>query len=482
MRPVFDKPPVVKMAFPVGSLMDIPTGEFVPGTHGQMVLQSGISLITGIVGPGNCFKTTIMRYMVLSALATMYGVAAEDLHYLTYDTEINTHESRNMKLSYSFDIFKDKNIIDEGMWTITDKTQYLGNDIWAKIRSDAEERMKSKGLKYYSTAFLDRDGKTPFKTPAPWFTDIDSLSQLDTADVEKIKDKTELGDSDANTIFMRQGLSKKRLLDEMPSVAAKYMNYFLFTAHIGKEMNLGAAPGSPPPRKQLQHMPNGEVIKGVTGSFFYLLHNCWLIHSARPLINKNTKAPEYPFEPGNETEGDTDLNIVTMRQLRGKHGASGFQIEQLVSQADGVIPYMSEFHYLRTNEYYGLLGNDRNYSFVFKPDVSLSRTTVRKKLRESKALRRACYITSQIAQMYLFMPEHREIMMHPDEIYKALKDKGVDWDWLLENTRGWSTLEDEISPDYPLSTLDLIRWARGTYHPYWLADDCKTIKPEFKKQ
>ena len=95
-------------------------------------------------------------------------------------------------------------------------------------------------------------------------------------------------------------------------------------------------------------------------------------------------------------------------------------------------------------------------------------------------MRRALYITSQLAQMQLFMPKHRETLLHPDELYKALSEKGVDWDWLLENTRGWPTLEDEKTPDYPLSTLDICRWARGEYHPYWLQDDCKTVKPEYK--
>ena len=108
MRPQLNLPPPVMFSMPVGALLDIPTGEYLVGTHDQRVLLGGISNITGIVGPGNCFKTTLMRYMILSALARMYRVAADDLFYNPYDTEINTHEHRLTSLSWSFPVFKDR--------------------------------------------------------------------------------------------------------------------------------------------------------------------------------------------------------------------------------------------------------------------------------------------------------------------------------------------------------------------------------------
>lgn len=482
MRPSLNLPPPVKLMFPVGCLFDIPTGEYLVGTHDQRVLLGGISNITGIVGPGNCFKTTVMRYMVLSALNRMSRVAGDTTYYSSYDTEINTHESRNINLSHQFYEFRNRNILEEGMWQITDKTVYSGNEYWHKVKEYLREKMTDKKQRLFKTAFLSRDKTTPLTTVCPTFNDFDSLSQFITSDVEKTLETTELGDSAGNTVFMRQGLAKSKMLMEMPSVAGGNLNFFLFTAHIGQKIEMPSGPGTPPARKQLQHMQQGEVIKGVTNNFFYLLHNCWLINSATPMINQGTKAPEYPYEPGDEVAGDLDLQLLKMKQLRGKLGTSGFVVEVIVSQREGVLPYMSEFHYIKSNERFGLEGSDRNYALVLAPDVSLSRTTVRKKLRESRRLQRAVEITSQLCQLYIFHPLLKDQLLKPEELKKALEEKGYNWDFILNETRSWHTLDDEEYPGYPLSTLDLCRIAKGEYHPYWLEKDCKTVKPEYAKK
>lgn len=207
-----------------------------------------------------------------------------------------------------------------------------------------------------------------------------------------------------------------------------------------------------------------------------------MIHSARPFINQGTKAPEYPYQPGDEVAGDLDLNIVTMKQLRGKNGSSGFSIELLVSQSEGVLGSLSEFHYVKKSNRYGLEGNDRNYSLALYPEVSLSRTTVRQKLREDKKLQRAMEITSQLCQLEEFHRHLKDELLSPAELRKAIEEKGFDWNWLLENTRSWHTLNDEQHPGFPLSTYDLCRVAKGEYHPYWLSDDKRTVKPEYLKK
>ena len=486
-RPVFRLPLPVKFALNTGALLDVPTGDWVRGTHGQYILNGGIGNITGIVGPGNSFKTTIMRFMILSALSRLFSTVP-DVYYNTYDTEINTHEGRNEQLSFSFEVFKNryqetnKSILDEGIWQITDKSVYSGNEFFDDLKTYLKDKRSDKKAFKYETAFLDRDGKSPMKTMAPTFTDIDSLSHFVTSDVEKIMNDTELGESAGNTMFMRQGLAKSRMLLEMPALAAGSGHYFLFTAHIGKEIVMPAGPGTPPPRKQLQHMTGGEVIKGVTNNFFYLLHNCWLVTGARPYTNQGTKAPEYPFEPGDEVAGDLDLNIVTMKQLRGKNGSSGFSIELLVSQKEGVLPYLSEFHYIKRMERFGLEGNDRDYALVLYPEIRLSRTKVRKALRESKKAQRAVEITSQLCQMHEFHRHLKDMLMTTEELKEGLIKHGYDLDFILENTRSWNTVEDEVAPLYPFSTYDLCRAARGQYTPYWLEKDCKTIKPEYAKK
>ena len=119
-RPSLRLPAPVMYSFPVGALMDISTGVYLRGTHDQRVLLGGISNITGYVGPGNAGKTTIMRFAVLSAISRIFP-AVDDTFYVSYDTEINTHEDRNSKLAANFDSLKNEDIIYRGVWQITNK-------------------------------------------------------------------------------------------------------------------------------------------------------------------------------------------------------------------------------------------------------------------------------------------------------------------------------------------------------------------------
>lgn len=476
-----NRPLPVKVCYPTGGPMDIPSGSFVPGTHGQMVLNAGIAQITGYVGPGNCFKTTIMRCLMLRVFGRIMQ-AIGYIPYYSYDTEINNQESRNNVLIRNTEYLDAVDLLGDGVWQVTDRTVYKGNEWYELMRTDLlAEKMSGKARKWL-TAFLDRDNATPLMMTFPTFFDFDSLSAFITGDVEKMQNENEIGDSGGNTIFMRQGLAKKRMLDEMPTLCGRSTAYVSFTAHIGAAIQMPSAPGTPPPRKQLQHMNANEVIKGVTNSFFYLLHNCWLINNARPLLNQGTKGPEYPFEPGDERQGDLDLNIVNLKQLRGKNGTSGYIVELLVSQREGVLFDLSNYHTLKTLKKYGMGGNDTTHYLELLPEEMLRRTTVRQKLRESLKLRRAMEITCQLAQTEIWHPEYRDILMEPKELYAKLKEMGYDWDWILTQTRAYNIINDEEAPLYPLSTLDLCRIARGLYHPYYLESDCKTVQKKYVKK
>jgi len=56
-----------KVLINIGSLMDIPTGSYVTGAKGESILNGGLGMITGVIGAGNNFKSTIMHYMMLTA-------------------------------------------------------------------------------------------------------------------------------------------------------------------------------------------------------------------------------------------------------------------------------------------------------------------------------------------------------------------------------------------------------------------------------
>lgn len=472
--PNFTQSPSVKVMINVGAGMDIPTGTYVTGLHGESLLNGGLGGITGVVGIGNNFKSTIMHFMMLSAAAKIYETTPTSMN--TYDTEINIHESHLKRFAKRFPAFARAtvDILTANIWTITDKTIYFGNQ-WYEILKDFLKEKKASVKKIErATPFPDRNNGTCLMIPVPTFGEVDSFTLFETENVAKMQDENELGDSGANTMHMRQGAAKVRFLMEIPAITGAVYHYMLLSAHVGKTIEMASGPMPTAPIKKLQHLKNGDVIKGVTEKFFFLMSNCWHAINAVPYINQTTKSSEYPRNPSDNAQFETDLNTVTLRMLRSKSGPSGYTIELMVSQSDGVLAELTEFHYVKGCDRFGISGTLQHYSLDLLPDVKLSRTTVRSKLDSDDKLKRALNITSELCQMHQFMKQYDDVLCTPKVLYDDLKAQGYDWDVLLA-TRGWWTLDNDKHPVKFLSTLDLLNMRAKTYFPYWMNAD-KTVK------
>jgi hypothetical protein len=448
----------------IGALFDISTGTYLEGRNGEYILNGGLAALTGIVGIGNNFKSTLEHFMTLTAMARIRLSSGN-----TYDTEVNIHEWHLAEMISRVYEFNGENVLDTGRWVITDKTVYSGNEWYEILKTFLESKRKNSDKHQVITPFWNRDREGPLTIIQPTFTEIDSFTEFETDDVTKMQDDNELGDSKGNTIHMRQGLAKLRLLMEAPRLAQGSYNYTIMTAHIGKEGTMQQAGGGREvPIVTLKHLKNGDKIMGTTKKFTFVTHNCWHCYNASPLINDGTKGPEYPRDGEDNLKFDTDLNVVSVRNLRSKSGISGMAMTILVSQTEGVLPSLTEFHHIKEMGRYGLEGSNINFSLALLPDVKLSRTTVRGKIDNDPVLRRALNITSEMCQMsYLWHSLPEGLLCTPKELYDDLKAKGYDWSVLL-NTRGWwTTGEDDGLPPF-LSTMDLLRMRKGYYHPYWM--------------
>jgi hypothetical protein len=465
-KPMFEPIPNVKILINIGALMDIPTGSYLKGKYGESILNGGLGLITGIAGRGNMFKSTIMHYMMLSAADKMnrnYPVSMS-----TYDTEINIHESHLSEFVKPFKSFDPYNIFANQQWIVTDKTIYYGDEWFEILKNFLKEKIKNKDKLLVETPFLSRDGKTLLKMIPPTFSEIDSFSEFETSDVAKIQNENLLGEAGGNTVHMRQGLAKTRLLMELPNIAGSSNHFVLTTVQVGQAINMQSGPISLPPPKKLQHMRSGEKFNGVTDKFFFLTSNFWQAISANPLINQTTKTVEYPKNQDDNVQGDCDLNIVTLKQLRGKSGPSGSLIEIIVSQREGVLASLTEFHYIKSQDRYGISGTLQHYYLDLMPEVKLSRTTVRSKIDSNPALQRAINITAEMCQMKQYWRDLPEgILCTPAELYNDLKALGYDWNVLLA-TRGWWTVDNDKTDIPFLSTMDLLLMRKGEYKPYWM--------------
>ena len=245
----------------------------------------------------------------------------------------------------------------------------------------------------------------------------------------------------------------------------------LMAAQIGKDIVMDT---HAPENVTLKHLRNGDTIKGTTKKFTFTMNNCWHCYNASPLINDTTKAPQYPRNKEDDMVGDTDLNTVMLRQLRSKSGPSGMTVTLIVSQSEGVLPSLTEFHYIKTTgDNFGIGGTRDHYFLDLLPEVKLQRTNVRSKIADNVELQRALNITSELCQMtalWHHLPEG--FLCTPKELYDDLKAKGYDWSILLA-TRGWWTLDDAHPLPF-LSTYDLLNMRIGTYHPYWYKEKLVT--------
>lgn len=468
LRPPFVSTAKIKPMVNIGALLDVPTGHWLLGQHGEHILNGGLGTLTGISGIANSFKSTTEDYMMLSAMDKV--AANAETSGSTYDTELTRHIPRMSFIASQFDSFKDRDIVDTGEWLLTDRLKYYANEWYEVFREFLKNKKADENSLLLDTPFIDPDTGKLFKMMPPTFTSIDSFTAFETEDVAKIQSENELGESGGNTIHMRQGLAKMRFMMNAPTECARANHYLLLTAHLGKNIDMASGPFAGPPVKKLQFLKNGDKIKGVTDQFFFLMSNFWHIYSAVPLLNDRTKAAEYPLNSEDNTPGDTDLNIASLRQLRGKSGMTGYSIDLIISQTYGIQPSLTEFHYIKKMDRFGLSGSTQNYSLDIYPGVNLSRTTVRGKLDQDPKLRRAMNITSEICQMHQYM--HRlidpDILCDPKTLFNDLSNMGWNMDELL-NTRGWWTLNNDKHPIPFLSSMDLLmmRDKNNPYKPYW---------------
>lgn len=457
-QPNMEQAPAMRPMINVGAGLDVITGKILYGRHGEAILVGGAPPTVGVVGTPNVFKSAFIRHMSLTILARIKTSSGQ-----TYDTESTVEDERYRQLSQFVEELCDMDdIFDAGRWMITNRDSEPGEKWFDKLCDFLRERIanRKKGEKVTASPFLDRDKVSPFMMLPPYISELDSISEWLSSANLRMAEENNIGEG-GQTIYMQQGLHKTRLMQELPSLAAAAHAFVFITAHLGKEIPLDPRM---PPAKTLQYLKQGLKIKGAPPKFEYLTHLSWLATSAPPLVTKE-KTPMYPRDSEDNMEGDTDLVCVTMTILRNKSGPSGLTTQVIYSQLEGLLPSLTEFHYVKENDRFGLQGNDRNYQMVLLPDVNLSRTTVRGKLDENPKLRRAVNITCELCQMHNYWHHAAELLCTPQELYEDLRKLGYDWDVLL-NTRGWWTTDDHPTPF--LSTYDLLRMRKGLYHPYWM--------------
>lgn len=458
----------------VGCLFDIITGTFIIGKKGEVIINGGLDSSVGIVGPGNAFKSTILHYLTLSAFDTI-NMSKVESFINTQDTEINMKYERLNSLGRRFKYLKQYDPLingDEGKWAISDKSTMFGDEWVSATKSWADDLAKEKKVTWTSLGV---------DTLVPVISQVDSITELTPKVTDDLLNKSTQEDSTTNMVFMKQGLFKTKFISEMPLIASKANMRFLMTAHLGKAVDM-ASSKYVVPTKDLQYLKEGEIIKGVSKKFLFLVSNVWTSERTSILKNQSTKLPEYPRK---DEEQETDLNIVFLKAYRNKSGPSGIVLPIVVSQTEGVKPQITEYHYCKLNGRYGIAGSNTRPHMALLPNVSFTRPSLRMTLEDESDMRlnNAITYTSQLLQTSIHKPEVMDsgLYMEPEELYNKLTELGYDMNILLQG-RIKATM-DNYSKDLPpyLSFMCLLRMANEQYHPFWLEKDKVTVKPAWAK-
>ena len=473
----------IKPRLPVGCGFDVVLGEFVEGIHGESILVGGMPVLGGISGPGNVGKSTTAIFTIASALdkllegikwgnPELYKQLPEMVNH--YDPENNVSRSRLISLTKNFKNLKDEDMVNR-LWVTSDGTVLNGSEWFKATHAFTEMKADPKNRKKLELPMpWLNNAKTGCATiPFPTFLLLDSMSDFRTeASKETMEDL--LAGKGGDTLYLRLANYKYTMMSWFQDMAPASGTFMTFTAHIGDIKNMQSGPGPKVDKRPLKNYKADKEAKHIPRNWNTALLSIHDAQSDRNLFDKD--GTEYPdpdtaVEVGNAI--DQDLKEVTFKQLRGKTGMSGMSLTIVISQREGVLEGLTNFHRIKTNDRFGITGNNTHYVLDLCPDVKISRTTVRKKLKDIPKLARAAEITSDLLLMQMSMrcalpPEY--LMITPQKLYDDIKALGYDWDMILEKTRGWHTVYND-APNHELkflSTLDLLKMRVGKYKPFWL--------------
>lgn len=462
--PNFKTAQPIRVYYQIGGLMDIPTGSYVRGARGEWLLNGGIASFEGTAGPGNSSKSTFCDCRILTAMHR-YELASGFKH----DTENSAALSRAQMLANEIDPTGTlAATLDEdvGRYMLTNAETYDGTEWFDLLKKFAAERVKTE--KKIDTPFVDKHGK-PIQVYTPIFGFLDSLSQFRSSAVQEKIDKEKVGSSKLNTIYMQGGATKTIVVDEMPSITGKSGISMMMSAHMGDTIVMDEYN---PPAKKLGFLKGTRKMKKTPESFTFLPNNLFEIVNLSKLLNRQTKAAEFPLNEMDDMEGNVDLMVMTVLPLRGKSGSVGIPFELIVSQRYGLQPTLSEFWYIKNNDRYGLGTNVVHNELDLYPGVKFTRQKIRTLINEDPKFCRAMQITADLAQMCNYWPDFavENITFTPAQLYEKLKADGYDWDELL-STRSYWTFDEYTNPVHGLSTRTLIDMYHGRDKPWWKKDE-----------
>lgn len=410
-----------------GTMYDLMTGSAIRGVDGKWIISGGLTnSIMGVQGRGNTYKSTCSGSFIARALGIY-----KDVEGLIVDSED----------SISKDIERVQRFAGEfsGFFNINECVRFLSggiNDIgtvFEKIRELCESKHVNRKEYLIETPYVNILTGKPVMAWLPTIVFIDTYSEMFSID-ENMMLEEGLDDKKNKTIYLVDGNKKTMFIRALRRWCEQYGLYVIATAHTGDNTSIDSYG---PVAKQLQYMKQSDKLKNVGSKFDKL--TIPLVQTMNPTILVDSdKSCMYP---NGDSTPNNDINEVILMVQRCKKNIAGLGIPFVVSQSDGLLNSVTNYHYLKSNNYFGLNGSKIKHQPTLLPDTTVSRNTIRRQESESYELRRALDITAQ----YCYIKQHwntgaikeLDFSLSPNELYDKLNSNGVKWNDILNSRGHW---------------------------------------------
>ena len=487
--------PLFRERYPINVMVDVFNGSYVPWGD-QVVMFGGIPNYTLIGGPANSYKTAIalsyLKAMLKNMPPELGGPDAVKSAVWVHDSELTLEWVRliNSLSDNKINISKeegeeDKDVAERGydevmshpLYTsgrlaFTDKSSASADDWGKHMQELSDERAAyKKSNKYLIPTKLPSPNGQHYML-APTGVLLDSLSDLSFDAMDDILQKNKVDDAGNQTLDMRSSGIKYRLMGRMQTCAATGSMAFIATAHMAKEIKL-----SP-------YDPSSQTLKEAGSLIFKNCPQRTAFQTSLTLVinkvmdaEKGDKKPLFPTPGGSIVVNDKSYHICNMVFARNKSGKTGYVVPLVTKQGEGVDWGLSMFYYLLTyNNQYGMTkpeGVTRESRLELCPDVLLERKNIVTLVKDPKVYR-ALEITTEMYNYKLIDPNGEKtpypLAKNPAKLKEAIEAKGIDWNWILENTTYcWSL--DNYKGKHVLSYPDLLKMMATDWLPEWYPKD-----------
>lgn len=460
----------IHLKFNYSPIFDLLNGIYIKGKHDAWYLLGGNPAHSFICGGNNTNKTGMV---VERVAAILYRIADTIIYYHDTESTLDVYRlGRRIDELFGIENYFNDRILGKRFIYHCKSDGKDGNDLnnFIKKAYAAYKENKNKKEFYQDSPFIDKDGKA-VKFFTPLVIVGDSMSELDFKVINDEYMLKDLGTGGKQRMRdMEIGNAKRILMEDADTLCSQSGASIIWTCQTSDIINIDGKPLE----KESTFLRQGKKLSKTPKAMMRIPQIGMEIIKGTSLKN-NDGTWLYPNPKGRDIAIDSDgkenpdLMEYIYEITRCKSGKSGGRGTFISSQSEGFKEGLSMYHTLKTHKYFGMTQTGRSAHIVdLLPDLSLERTTIWFLTDNTPQLHRALTISYQMWYMqkyWLNLPD--EFRITPNDLYKLINERGLDWNDILSNTVDYFFTSPEIKK-HTVTTYELLDVAVNKKDPYWL--------------